>query len=147
MKVDAIQSFFMSAGKYSCYADCIIRLAAEQNGVSLTLRDVGEALDKGIDAGYISFNTGNYADYDNFYVTNPAGFMGLLTGKRWAVSKERADYNPRKGELVIDFKVLSEADAKKNVGHFVLPGWDPIQNSNTGRNGFVWTRRVFRRLG
>lgn len=146
MKVDAIQSFFRSAGEYSCYADCIIRLAAGINGVQLTLQDVGKALDVGIDRGFVKYNMRDSADSDNFYVTDPAGFLGALTGKRWTVRKERGDYVRGKGELEVDFKVLSEANARRNVGHFVLPGWDPIQNSNTGRNGFVWTKRIFKEV-
>ena len=146
MKVGAIQSFFTSAGKYSCYADCIMKLAARKNGVELTLQEIGYALDRGIDKNFIKFNQGNYLDGDNFYVLDPAGFLGILTGKKYTCRKERGNYVCRKDELEVDFMVLSEADAKRNVGHFVLPGWDPIQNSNTGRNGFVWTKRIFREV-
>ena len=142
-----MQSFFTSAGKESCYASCIIMAAANFNGVhGLTLRDIGQALDEGLDGGFIRYNRED--DYDgeqNFFVTDPAGFLGKLTGARWECLQMPPNYRAREGELEIDFKVLTDGNAKKGIGHFVLPDWDPIQNSNTGRNGYVYSKRIFRR--
>ncbi len=146
MKVGAIQSFFKSAWDNSCYADCIIKLAAKINHVELTLQEIGYAMDKGIDKGYIRFNQQNYSASDNFFVTNPAEFLGVLTGKKYTVEKVRGNYVCGKNELEVDFMVLSKANGEKNIGHFVLPDWDPIQNSNTRKNGFIWTKRIFREI-
>ena len=144
MKVKAIQSFFKSAWDYSCYADCIIKLAANINGVDLTLQEIGYAMDRGIDRKFIYFNQMDYSDKDNFYVKDPAAFLGLLTGKRFTVEKVPGSYKAKKGEYEVDFMALTKENAAKNIGHFVLPGWDPIQGSKTGRDGFVHTKRIFR---
>jgi hypothetical protein len=146
MKVDAVQTFFKSAWDYSCYADCIIRLAAEINGNGITLGDVGRALDIGIDRKYIYFNEDDYSDRDNFWVKDPAGFLGALTGRRFLVEKVRGNYVCGKNEYEILFMTLSVENGKKNIGHFVLPDWDPVQDSNTRRNGFVWSKRIFREV-
>lgn len=146
MKVGAIQSFFKSAWDSSCYADCIIKLAAKINGVELTLQEIGYALDRGIDKGFIRFNQKDYGDPNNFYVLDPAGFLACLTGKKFTVEKVRGNYDCGKKEHEVLFMVLSKANGEKNIGHFVLPDWDPIQNSNTRKNGFVWTKRIFREV-
>ena len=131
MKVGAIQSFFKSAWDSSCYADCIIKLAAKINGVELTLQEIGYALDRGIDKGFIRFNQKDYSD---------------PTGKKFTVEKVRGNYDCGKKEHEVLFMVLSKANGEKNIGHFVLPDWEPIQNSNTRQNGFVWTKRIFREV-
>lgn len=146
MKVGPLQSFFKSAWDWSCYADCIIKLASQVTGNPLTLQEVGKALDLAIDRKFVRFNEKDYGDTDNFYVNDPAGLLGALTGKRYSVRKEPGSYVCGGNELEVRFMVLSSSDGKKNKGHFVLPDWDPIQGSNTGKYGFVWTKRIFREI-
>ena len=147
MIVDAMQSFFKSAGEESCYASCIIKIASRITRTELTLRNIAKAMEAGIDAGYIDFNTKDYSDKNrNFYVVEPAKYLGLLTGKRFTCNKVSSSYTCKPGEYEVLWKVLSQDNARKNIGHFVLPDWDPIQNSNTGKNGFTWTKRIFREV-
>ena len=144
MIVDAIQSFFKSAGEESCYVSCIIKTASRITGTELTLRNVAKAIEAGIDAGYIDFNQKDYTDKRrNFYVIDPGKYLSLLTGKRFTCTKVSASYQCKKGDYEIDWKVLSQENGRKDIGHFVLPDWDPLQNSNTGKNGFIWSKRIF----
>lgn len=144
MVLDAMQSFFKSAGEESCYASCIIKIASRITKTELTIQNVAKAIETGIDAGYIDFNRSDYADKRrNFYVVDPGRYLSLLTGRHFVCTKVSSSFQCKKEDYEVLWKVLSAENGRNNIGHFVLPDWDPIQNSNTGKNGFVWSKRIF----
>lgn len=145
MKVRWPQTWFTCAGDSSCYADCIIRIACDYNGIEMNLKNIGHAFDVGIDNGHVTFNRDVYRDEKNFTVTNPCGWLKDLTGKEWTVSHEKRDYRPIRGEIEVQFWALSESDGAHGIGHFVLPDWCPTQHSKTLRDGFIYSKRIFRR--
>ncbi|MGP1602119.1 DUF261 family protein [Treponema sp.] len=129
-----IQSFFLSAGNFACYAFCIIRLAEKITGMDI---DVMSALQAGIDKGFIRFDEDCLSSPNNFYVFEPAKFLEYLSGWKCNVKKEAADYGLREGELcVYCWKRL-------NSMHFRLADWDPLENSQTVKYGVLDSLRVF----
>lgn len=129
-----IQSFFLSAGSFACYAFCIIRLAEKITGTDI---DVMSALQAGIDKGFIRFDEDCLSSPNNFYVLEPAKFLEYLSGWKCNVKKEAVDYKPKDGELCVQcWKRLKST-------HFRLPDWDPLENSQTVKYGALDSLRVF----
>lgn len=145
MKVKYIQTFFTSAGRESCYADCLVMVAAAINKTEVTLESVGRAMDLGIDKGYIKFNQSNYLAASNFYVSNPVAFLKDLTGKRIDVVKETASYKCKPNEYEICFYVKNDREGSRGIGHFMF-GKGPTQASETVRVGYVYSKRIVRVL-
>lgn len=136
------QSFCKAIGEYGCYALCIINIAEKVNGRKLITLD---ALEAGINGGYIEWHEENYAHRDNFYVINPAGFLGILTGKRWSVRKEAEDilYKPGPDEYVV------ERWERNGYGHFARTrdGYNSLQDSKCVTLGRCASLRIFKKLG
>ncbi len=140
-----IQSFFASAGKYGCNALCIIQIAndylkSKNEGVWNEI----DALVDGINRKYIDFNVENFDDTNNFFVRDGSGFMTYLTGRRFTMQKESADYQAKKDEYEILFWALSQKNADAGIGHFTLPGRNTLQASKTVSTGKVYSKRVYR---
>ena len=146
MEVKHAESFFKSAGSEACYVDCIIRLAEDIQGLRHTLANIGRALDIGIDSGAVYFNTDYYSDKNNFTVKDAGFFLSKLTGKKYEARHEKRDYKLKSGEYAIKFKALSENNGKMGIGHFIYGEYDPLENSNTSKNGFVYSIRVFKEI-
>lgn len=146
MEISHPQYFFKCAGGNSCYFDCLTLLASRISGVPRTATMMGQAIDKAIDCGAIKFNQSDFSDNSNFTVTNPEKVLFLLTGKKYRVSIENRDYKAKSDELEADFYVLSEENGKKGIGHFCLPDYDPLMSSNTRKNGFIYSKRIFRKI-
>lgn len=145
---DHMQSFYLSAGKNGCYALCIIELAKKiiaERGFNTLIINEQDALIRGIESGYISFNLDDFADSNNFFVKDPAKFLGVLVGENYTVTVQNGDYICRADEFEIDFWALNEINAKKGIGHFTLPGKNTLQSSNTVKCGFVYSKRIFKK--
>ncbi len=136
------QSFCKSAWDYGCYADCIIRIASEISGFPFNCQNLGKGYDIGLDNGLIQFNRDNYTDEGNFSVSDAGKFLSKLIGKIAKCRHEGADYIPKANEYVVDFYAKTVEAGKKGIGHFVY-GTDPIQNSRTVAEGFIYSKRVF----
>jgi hypothetical protein len=138
-----IQTLLAEAGEAGCYALDIIEIAErELNNGKINLAD---ALYLGIDRGFIYYNAKDTDDNDNFFVKDPAAFMGALAGGVFEVKKAEADYIPAKGEYVVDR--WERVKTGETTGHFRLPDWDSLIGSMTVRFGKIVSKRVFRRIG
>lgn len=136
-----IQSFMLSAGNYGCYALQIVQLAREIKP-ELKIDDLS-ALTAGINSGCIEFNEDDYKDEDNFFVKDPASFLGVLTGKSWKVRKMPADYQVKPGEYAIEFWAKNDKNAAIGIGHFDRPTYHTLQSSYTLAMGKCYSKRIF----
>lgn len=146
MRIKYLQKFFKSAYDYSCFADCIIKLACKITGTEHNLTNIGKALDIGFDKGYLSFNQDDYANYDNFTVQDSAAFLSALTGKKFVKETKGRGYVPGPGEYEVQFWAKTEENGRKGIGHFILPDYDPLENSQTKKVGFIYSKRIFREV-
>lgn len=146
MEVQYLQTFFRNAYDYSCYTDCIIKLGCQINGIPHNLTNIGKALDIAFDKGYVIFNRKNYLDVNNWTVVKPADFLGSLTGKKYECTKESRTYVPKKGEFEVLFYAKTEAEGARGIGHFILKDYNPLTVSQTVRNGFLYSKRIFREV-
>ena len=137
MKREFTQSFYKSAGAYACYALCLIDVAEQYLGVTLS-KDT--SLECCIKYEYIYFNKKNYDDPDNFFVKRPEKVLECLTGKRWTVTKQDASYKPKPDEFAIEF--WSYNDGK--TGHFARTknGFNSLQYSKSVREGKIVSYRI-----
>jgi hypothetical protein len=94
--------------------------------------------------GFIYYNEHSQRDNDNFYVTNPAAFLGALTGARWAVAHAGASYQELPGEYIVDRWERSRTGV--TTAHFRLPDWDSLTDSQSVKYGNIASKRVFRRM-
>jgi hypothetical protein len=133
------------AGEAACYALAVLEIADRERKLSNwgPVNPV-DALYKGIEYGYIYYNERNPNDNDNFFVKDPAAFLAVFAGGRWAVEKTGPGYIPAKGEHVVDRWERVRTGAV--TGHFRLPDWDSLQDSMTVRYGKIVSKRVFRRV-
>jgi hypothetical protein len=140
-----IQTLLAEAGEAGCYALDIIEIAERElmeTGEKINLAD---ALYLGIDRGFIYYNEKDINDNDNFFVKDPAAFLGAVAGGQWEVKKAEADYIPAKGEYVVDR--WERVKTGETAGHFRLPDWDSLSGSMTVKYGRIVSKRVFRRIG
>jgi hypothetical protein len=137
-----IQTLFVEAGEAACYALDILEIAERVSGRKL---DPVAALYQGIDRGYIYYNERDTNDNDNFFVEDPAALLAMFAGGRWIVEKAGPDYIPVPGEYVVDRWERVRTGAV--IGHFRLPDWDSLHNSQTVKYGKIVSKRVFRRIG
>jgi hypothetical protein len=137
-----IQTFLSEAGEAACYALAILEIAERERGQKL---DTIDALCQGIDRGYIHYNEADPNDCNNFFVEYPSAFLSLFAGSRWTVGKVGPDYVPARGEYVVDR--WERVRTGTVIGHFQLPDWDSLVDSQTVRYGKIVSKRVFRRIG
>lgn len=152
LKIDFIQSFYAAAGKNACYAFCLIKagqkwLCKNKKVFQLLPQwNYERFLIAGIEKKWIDFNSLNYDDASNFFVREPAKFLGYITNVEWDVIQMDRNYVAKPDEIEIDFWAKSEEAGKKGTGHFVCSGdTNTLQNSLTVRNGFIYSKRIFRR--
>jgi hypothetical protein len=136
-----IQTFFGEAGEAGCYAFDIAEIAERVIGIDL---DPVKAIYRGIERGYIHYNEKDPNDNDNFFVENPPAFLAMLAGEKWTVEKTGPDYRPKPGEYVVDR--WERVRTGTVIGHFRLPDWDSITNSQTVKYGKIVSKRVFRKV-
>ena len=136
-----IQSFFEAAGENACYAFCIGKLAEQFLAKEL---DPLKLLLDGIERGYIAYKWLQPHDANNFFVLGPDSFLSYLTGIHWTVTKESPSYQPKPGELVVNYWEYSSTG--RVIGHFALPNWNSLIDSQTVAKGQIVSKRVFRRV-
>lgn len=146
MKIDYLQLFFKSAYDYSCYVDCLIKLACKINKVDHNLTNIGKYLDIGFDKKFITFNKNDYTAYENFTVVKAEEFLSAITEKKFIKEFKDRNYSVKNKEYEIQFWTKSEENGKRGIGHFVLPDYDPLKNSQTKKVGFIYSKRVFREI-
>lgn len=131
-----IQTFLEEAGEAACYALSIIQLGRpDDHDMTISL------LIGAINNGYIHYSWDNPDDPDNMYVSQPEKMLAWLTGKVWTVRKEAPEYQLKPGELVV--QRWERVSTGKVIGHFRLPDWDSLVNSQTVRLGKIVSLRVF----
>lgn len=141
-----IQSFLLSAGNNACNALCIIKNANKWRASrGLSKWNYLEALEMGIQDGYILFNEKDFNDENNFYVKDGSGFMSFLTKVPWRMSIENSDYKCQDNEMEIQFWAWSEERAKQGIGHFINPGENTLQYSKSVAEGKCYSKRIYRR--
>ena len=135
---DGIQNLAYSLGQNGCYALCLIDVAEEYLNEGL---DVLLAVIQGIKSGFIRYNWDNWADPDNFYVNDPAGFLKMLTLKKWRVVHDAAGRRPSKsGEYVVRRYEL--VITGRTSSHFERDRFKPYANCKTVRLGKEVSTRV-----
>jgi len=135
-----IQTFLDEAGDAACYALDIIKIA------ELYLNSEMEPVEwllKGIDKHFIYYNHDDPNDNQNFFVNDPAGFLTMMTDSPWSVQKTDANYIPQKDEYVVER--WERVRTGTTIGHFRLPDWDSLFNSQTVKYGKIVSKRIFRR--
>jgi hypothetical protein len=137
-----IQTLLGEAGEAACYALDIIEIGERAGRQKLNPVD---AFYQGIERGFIYYNEKDPNDNDNFFVKNPPALLSMVAGGKWTVEKAGPDYTPRPGEYVVDRWERVRTGAV--IGHFRLPDWDSLQDSQTVRYGKIVSKRVFRRIG
>jgi hypothetical protein len=138
---NGIQTFIEEAGEAGCYALDIMKLAERITSAKF---DPLEQLRNCINRGLIYYNEKDQNDNKNFFVEDPAGILVLLTGRKWEVTKEEPGYVPRPGEYIVERWERSKTGAV--IGHFRLPDWDSLADSQTVKYGKRVSLRVFRRV-
>lgn len=134
-----IQTFFGEIGEAACYALDIIQIAIEETGKQL---NPVEMIELGIHIGMIHYTTPE--DNDNFFVKDPALFLTTISGIEWTATKESADYIEKPGERVVER--WERKVTGSTIGHFRLPEWDSLVDSNTVKYGILVSKRIFRRV-
>jgi len=131
-----IQTFLAEAGESACYALCLIEIAERVMGSKVYPM---AALEDAIERGLIHY--GGAGDDENFFVIRPDVFLSRMTGRPWAIAKAAPDYAPRSGEWVVDRWERKQTGMV--TGHFRLPDWDSLEDSQTVKHGKIVSRRVF----
>ncbi|MBQ7158676.1 MAG: DUF261 family protein [Treponema sp.] len=118
-------------GEYGCYFLSVVKLAEEITGRRI------DAI-----AEFVKMRERKYLD-DEATMLNPDGILSDLTGKRFSLHKESADYQTARNE----HEILLFANGKYQ--HFVLGNgrgeviYDPLGKSNTVANGTLIGKRIF----
>lgn len=136
---NGIQDMLAEAGESACYALCLIDVAVEHTQKHI---DVLSALISGIERGYIHYDWDNREDEDNFFVSDPAAFLAMMTGKKWSVTKQQPGYVLRGGEYKINR--WERVSTGKIIGHFQRDDFDPLAHSVTVRRGRIVSLRICR---
>ena len=136
-----IQTFLIESGEAACYALDILQLAEKITGKS---RPVIETLIDCIDRKFIYYNWNNQNDNDNFTVLKPDAMLSHLTDIRWSVTKESDAYKARIGEWIVER--WERVKTGTIIGHFRLPDWDSLADSQTVKFGKIASTRVFRKV-
>lgn len=139
-----IQDFFINAGDAACYVFCLFKLAEREyakKGINKHF-DIVQEIENGIKKSYIYYNFKNGKDEKNFFVNRPDLFLSmLLGGKKVCVRIEGAEYKPMANELCVNY--WKRRTPKKVYGHFTLPDWDSLLDSQTVKYGKIISKRIF----
>lgn len=125
------QRVMKTLGEYGCYFLSVVKVAEEITGKRI---DAVEA--------FCRFRDKKYLD-EEATMLNPDGILSELTGKKFSVHRETADYKTAKNE----HEILLFANGKYQ--HFVLGNgkgevvYDPLGKSNTVANGSLIAKRIF----
>ena len=137
------QDLMKCMGEGGCFVLCLIELCKTQFGL------VGDTIDliwQGVDRGFIHYNPNKPKDDMCGYVYEIYALIKLWTGKD--VKEQRQEisgYEKKCVENHINFWQLP--NAMPSVGHFTYGSFDPLENSNTVRNGYLKEIRRYEALG
>lgn len=132
-----LQSFAKSMGDYGCYFLCLCNIAKKATGKDV---NIFKAAEHCISQGGILFDYNNYANSDNFYMSNPALCLEIMTGKKWSVRHDKADYKAKNTrEYVVE---LWSTNGK--TGHFAMTkdGFNSLEHSHCVDSGKIISTRV-----
>jgi len=128
------QRVFEMLGKFGCYLLCLLKLAERILGKTLNAEIIyGEMLSRG------------FMDSECF-LFRPDLILSALTGRKYTVRKEAADYVLKPGEEEV-LRYELKTDSMNTLAHFVLPDYDPYGQSVTRTRGFLASKRIFTRVG
>lgn len=136
-----VQTFFQEAGEAACYAFCIIKIAEEINPSLGKDINPHRLLLDGIRKKFIYYNFDNQNDNNNFFVSDPAGFLSYLTSRFTTVRHGSSDHIPKKGEYVV--QRWERKTPKGTSNHFRLKNWDSLVDSQTVLYGAIASTRIF----
>ena len=140
--IQGIQNFLEEAGEAGCYVLSLASVAVEAERLEV---DIVSVMLRGVSAGFIHYNSLDSNDNDNFFVNDPSGFLGLMTGHQWEVRKEGPQYCPSFGEYEIDR--WERVKTGHTSGHFNRPNWEPYIGSLTVKYGAIVSKRICKRIG
>lgn len=125
-------------GKYGCYFLSLVKAGELLTGIK---RDALRLYKRSLEKGWLE---------EDCYLNYPNLILEDITGDKWEVRKENADYSPRQDEVVI-----LRYERKTTAGllaHFVLAGldgktidYDPYYPSQTVTKGYLVSKRVFKK--
>lgn len=137
---NGIQDFFLSLGREGCYVLSLVSIAQKRGCRDCVLT----CIQKGIEAGNISFNRKNFLDKDNFTVLSDVGFLKTLTGDKWIKETEYCYTIPMHQNEYLIYKYRREdKDTGKTYTHFTTNVFDSKQSSRTVREGKLSEVRIF----
>lgn len=130
--MEARQRVMEIIGKDGCYFLSVVHLAEEEIGAR-------------IDAIPVYFNCVQRQWMDtNCYLIQPHRILESMTGQKWEVRKEPKEYRCQPGEKEV--LRYERTQGRTTYGHFVLPDYDPYGESLTVRNGFLVSKRIFKKV-
>ena len=132
-----VQTVFQEAGEAACYVFTLGNVAEEFLEKELNPWDVITTAIKG---KYVHYDRTNPTDPDNFFTSNPAGFLEKLTGVPWEVRYEEADYIPKAEEYAI--QCWARKTLRKTITHFCREKWNSLIDSQTVRHGKIVSQRI-----
>ena len=140
----SMQTFLAEAGEACCYAIAIADIAEEITGKSF---DIVKTFIDAVEKGFIYYNWKDPSDANNFFVSKPSEYLSWLTGQKWVIEKDAANYVPRQGEFIINRWEYSVVKTGTTItyGHFRRPNKDSLFFSNCVSKGTVVSTRVCRR--
>lgn len=134
------QTMCVGIGDAGCYAISLVQVAEKFTKKEIDLLKVIWLAQT---ENLIKFNYANPRASDNMYVVNPALFLEKMTGKKWTVTRENADYKPKHhGEYVI--KSWGKDDKEGSMRHFTFDDNDPLYYSPLRTGGKLISVRVCR---
>lgn len=129
-----IQRVFKTLGDNGCYFFCIWQLA---NRIDKShYHDPFVLFSSSFDDGYIQADC---------FVNRPDKILEKAAGGIWEVRKEGPEYQPKENE----YQVLryERKTIQGILSHFVLQDWDPLGDSLTVKEGYIASKRIFKRIG
>jgi hypothetical protein len=135
--MQGVQTVFQEAGEAACYVFALGNVAEEFLARELNPWDV---VVTAIDGKYVHYDKENPNDPDNFFTSNPEGFLKALTGVPWSVRYEGSDYVPKTGEYAI--QCWARKTITKTITHFCRETWNSLIDSATVRHGKIISQRI-----
>lgn len=139
-----IQSFLKSIGDNGCFFLCLLKTAYDIKGkdfMSLTMIELYRLVDELQLRKLIQVDMKNLKDEDNFFVLNSCELLSQVSGKNIRYKKIQGDelrgYKRKPNCHYI------EEWKWKCYSHFKLPHFDPLQASQTVKNGKIVSLREY----
>lgn len=131
---EGVQKNYKAIGDTGCFALCIIQAAGKNTTDWEAYIIIRDAILK----GFLN---------EQCLVLKQAALMGMVAGREWTHTVEKADYQPKLGEICIEHWAYTD-DKKKYHEHFGLRTkeglWDPMGDSETFAHGKCIDKRIFR---